>query len=65
MFNLNYEIVRKFLKVADKTEILLKVACNQINIEILLFGNDTCYDQTNSKMFEKVLFFFIKQTKRF
>ena len=34
-----------------------------INIETLLFGNDTYTDQTNSKMFEKFRFL-IKQTKR-
>ena len=36
----------------------------EINIETLLFGNDTYTDHTNSKMFEKVLCF-IKQTNRF
>jgi hypothetical protein len=34
-----------------------------INIETLLFGNDTYTDQTNSKMFEKFRFL-IKKTKR-
>jgi hypothetical protein len=37
----------------------------EINIETLLFGNDTYNtDHTNSKIFEKVRCF-IKQTKRF
>ena len=36
----------------------------EINIETLLFGNDTYTDHTNSINFEKVRFF-IKQTKRF
>ena len=35
----------------------------EINIETLLFGNDTYTDHTNSKFFEKVRFL-IKQTKR-
>ena len=34
----------------------------QINIETLLFGNDTNTDQTNS--FFLIRFFFIKQTKK-
>ena len=29
----------------------------EINIETLLFGNDTYTDQANSKMFEKVSFY--------
>jgi hypothetical protein len=36
----------------------------QINIETVLFGNDTYNDQTNSNIFEKV-HFFIKQENRF
>ena len=36
----------------------------EINIETLLFGNDTYTDHINSKIFEKVRCF-IKQTKRF
>jgi hypothetical protein len=36
----------------------------EINIETLLFRNETYTDQTNSKMFEKFRFF-IKQTKIF
>ena len=35
----------------------------EINIETLLFRNETYTDQTNSKMFEKFRFL-IKQTKR-
>ena len=37
----------------------------EINIETLLFGNDTYTDHTNSKFFEKVLFFLLSRQNDF
>ena len=52
------------LYINQRTNLITSLDENNMDIEILLFGNDDYDDKTNSLIFEKVRLF-IKQSKRF